>query len=292
MSDKRQQKPISLFTSGVITTISITLVLFLLGLTILLGFTGRGLASYFKENIGISIELSGNISDSVIARTKAKIEAIPYVKSTTYITKEEVKKQLIEDLGGDPEEVLGYDPSRSYIDVFIKSEYMNSDSLKKVEASLKDFKLTKGLSFKEEDIEQANTNISKIGTVLLILAVILILISFTLIRNTIQLNIYSKRFLINTMQLVGATNGFIRKPFVLSAIVSGILAAIFANVLITGVIYYFTTEYPELISIVTMYELLIVYALVVILGILITILATVSAVNRYLRMTTNKLYHI
>jgi cell division transport system permease protein len=292
MSDKRQQKPISLFTSGVITTISITLVLFLLGLTILLGFTGRGLASYFKENIGISIELSGNISDSVIARTKAKIEAIPYVKSTTYITKEEVKKQLIEDLGGDPEEVLGYDPSRSYIDVFIKSEYMNSDSLKKVEASLKDFKLTKGLSFKEEDIEQANTNISKIGTVLLILAVILILISFTLIRNTIQLNIYSKRFLINTMQLVGATNGFIRRPFVLSAIVSGILAAIFANVLITGVIYYFTTEYPELISIVTMYELLIVYALVVILGILITILATVSAVNRYLRMTTNKLYHI
>ncbi|MDH6307481.1 cell division transport system permease protein [Dysgonomonas sp. PFB1-18] len=292
MSDKRQQKPISLFTSGVITTISITLVLFLLGLTILLGFTGRGLASYFKENIGISIELSGDISDSLIAHTKTKIEAIPYVKSTTYITKEEVKKQLLEDLGGDPEEVLGYDPSRSYIDVFIKSEYMNSDSLKKVEASLKDFKLTKGLSFKEEDIEQANTNISKIGTVLLILAVMLILISFTLIRNTIQLNIYSKRFLINTMQLVGATNGFIRRPFVLSAIVSGILAAIFANVLITGVIYYFTTEYPELISIVTMYELLIVYALVVILGIFITILATVSAVNRYLRMTTNKLYHI
>ena len=114
MSDKRQLKTISLFTAGVITTISITLVLFLLGLTILLGFAGQGLASYFKENIGISIELTGNMDDATIAKTKAKIEAIPYVKSTTYISKEEVRKQLLEDLGGDPEEFLGYDPSKSY----------------------------------------------------------------------------------------------------------------------------------------------------------------------------------
>ena len=292
MSDKRQVKAVSLFTAGVITTISITLVLFLLGLTILLGFTGRGLASYFKENIGISIELIGDMDDATIAKTKVKIEAIPYVKSTVYITKEEVKKQLLEDLGGDPEDVLGYDPSRSYFDVFIKSEYVNADSIKMVETAFKDFRLTKGLSYKEEDIEQANANISKIGSILLVLAVILILISFTLIRNTIQLNIYSKRFLINTMQLVGATNGFIRRPFVLSSVVSGILAAILANVLITAVVYYFTNEYPELITIVKMHELLVVYGLVVILGIIITVLATISAVNRYLRMKTNRLYHV
>lgn len=292
MSDKRQLKTVSLFTTGVITTISITLVLFLLGLTILVGFTGKGLASYFKENIGISIELAGDMDAASIKKVKEKIESIPYVKSTAYISKEEVKKQLLEDLGGDPEEVLGYDPARSYFDVFIKSQYVNSDSLKKVEAAFHDFKLTKGLSFKEDDIEKANANLSKIGSLLLVLAVILIVISFTLIRNTIQLNIYSKRFLINTMQLVGATNAFIRRPFILSTVVSGILAAIFANVAITGVIYYFTNEYPELISIVKMYELLIVYGLVFVFGILITILATISAVNRYLRMTTNKLYHV
>lgn len=292
MSDKRQIKTVSLFTAGVITTISITLVLFLLGLTILLGFTGNGLASYFKENIGISIELTGDMDEATIAKTKAKIEANPYVKSTTYISKEEVKKQLINDLGGDPEEVLGYDPARSYFDVFIKSQYVNTDSIKKVEASFKDFKLIKDLSYKEDDITQASANLSKVGSILLILAIILIVISFTLIRNTIQLNIYSKRFLINTMQLVGATNGFIRKPFILSTVASGILAAILANVAITGVIYYFTNEYPELITIVKMYELLIVYGLVVIFGIVITMLATISAVNRYLRMTTNNLYHI
>jgi cell division transport system permease protein len=292
MSDKRQPRTISLFTSGVISTISITLVLFLLGLTILVAFTGKGLAAYFKENMGMSIELTGNMDAATIQKTKEKIEANPYVKSTTYISKEEVKKQLVDDLGGDPEEVLGYDPSRSYFDVFIKSEYVNTDSIKKVEASFKDFKLTKGLSFKEEDIALANQNLSKVGSILLVLAVILILISFTLIRNTIQLNIYSKRFLINTMQLVGATNGFIRRPFIMSTVISGIIAAILANVAITGVIYYFTNEYPELISIVTMTELLIVYGLVLILGILITVLATISAVNRYLRMTTNKLYHV
>ncbi|MFC4677106.1 cell division protein FtsX [Dysgonomonas termitidis] len=292
MSDKRQPKTISLFTSGVISTISITLVLFLLGLTVLVAFTGKGLAAYFKENMGMSVELTGDMDAAAVQKTKERIEANPYVKSTTYISKEEVKKQLVDDLGGDPEEVLGYDPSRSYFDVFIKSEYVNTDSIKKVEASFKDFKLTKGLSFKEEDIALANQNLSKVGSILLILGIILILISFTLIRNTIQLNIYSKRFLINTMQLVGATNGFIRRPFIMSTVVSGIIAAILANVAITGVIYYFTNEYPELISIVTMTELLIVYGLVLIMGILITVLATISAVNRYLRMTTNKLYHV
>lgn len=292
MSDKRRVKTVSLFTSGVITTISITLVLFLLGLTVLLGFTGKGLASYFKENMGISIELTGNMTDEAIKKTKTKIEAIPYVKSVTYISKEEVKDQLLRDLGGDPEEVLGYDPSRSYFDVFIKSEYVNSDSLKKVEASLKDFNLTKGFSINENDIAAANRTISKVGTILLVLAVILIVISFTLIRNTIQLNIYSKRFLINTMRLVGATNAFIRSPFIRSSVLSGILAAVIANVAITGVVFYFTREYPEMLGMVKQYELYIVYGLVIAMGVLITSIATASAVNRYLRMKTNKLYHI
>lgn len=292
MSNKRQVKTVSLFTSGVITTISITLVLFLLGLTILLGFTGKGLASYFKENMGISIELTGSMSDEAIKKTKAKIEAIPYVKSVAYISKEEVKEQLLKDLGGDPTDVIGYDPSRSYFDVFLKSEYVNGDSLKKVEASLKDFNLTKGFSINENDIDAANKTISKVGTVLLILAVILIVISFTLIRNTIQLNIYSKRFLINTMRLVGATNSFIRGPFIRSSVMSGVFAAIIANLAITGVVYYFTREYPDLTDMVKQYELYIVYGLVIAMGILITSIATASAVNRYLRMKTNKLYHI
>lgn len=297
MSDKHQYKTISLFTAGVITTISITLVLFLLGLTILVGFTAKGMGDFLKESMGISIELSDNIDDASIDKIQKELEANPYVKSTTFISKEESKKKLIADLGRDPEEVQGYNPAHAYIDVFIKSQYMEADSLSKVKESFTSMSLQGGsivndFIYNESDITNVNKNLSLIGTILIVLAVILILISFTLIRSIIQLNIYSKRFLINTMQLVGATNSFIRKPFMWRMILSGIIAAIFANLAITGVVYYVTNIIPEAISVVKMHELLIVYGLVVIFGILITAIATASAVNRYLRMTTNKLYHV
>lgn len=292
MSGKSQNKSISLFTTGVITTISITLVLFLLGLTILVAFTAKGFTSYLKESLGISIELADNLDDAAIAKLQKELNANPYIKSAVYISKEDVKKQLIEDLGRDPEEVLGYDPSRSYFDVFVKSDYVNSDSMKLVENSLRGKSLIKNVVYNESDIANANSNLSMIGSILLILAIILVLISFTLIRSIIQLNIYSKRFLINTMQLVGATNSFIRRPFVWSMVACGVIAAILANVGITGMIYYVTSVFPVSISIVSMNELLVVYGLVLVFGILIATLATMSAVNRYLRMTTNKLYRI
>lgn len=297
MSDKHQYKTISLFTAGVITTISITLVLFLLGLTILVGFTAKGLGDFVKESMGISIELSDNMDDASISKIRKELDANPYVKSTVYISKEEIKKDLVDKLGRDPEEVQGYNPAHAYIDVFIRSEYMNADSMKFVEASLKKVSMQGGsivndFVYSESDIANANAKLSLVGTILIVLAVILILISLTLIRSIIQLNIYSKRFLINTMQLVGATNSFIRRPFMWRMILSGIVAAIFANLAITGVVYYVTNIIPEAISIVKMHELLIVYGLVVVLGIVITAMATIWAVNKYLKMTTNKLYHV
>lgn len=297
MSDKHQYKTISLFTAGVITTISITLVLFLLGLTFLVGFTAKGMGDFLKESMGISIELTDNIDEASIDKIQKELNANPYVKSTTYISKEESKKKLIADLGRDPEEVQGYNPAHAYIDVFIKSEYMETDSLQKVKDSFTRMQLHGGsivndFIYSEGDITNVNKNLSLIGTTLIILAAILILISFTLIRSIIQLNIYSKRFLINTMQLVGATNPFIRKPFIWRMVLSGIIAAILANLAVTGVIYYATAIMPEAISIVKMHELVIVYGLVIISGITITSVATAWAVNRYLRMTTNKLYHV
>ncbi len=297
MSDKYQYKTISLFTAGVITTISITLVLFLLGLTLLVGFTAKGIGDFLKESMGISVELADNIDDASITKIQKEFDANPYVKSTTYISKEESKQKLIAELGRDPEETQGYDPSHAYIDVFIKAEYMEADSLQKVKNSLAGMKLQGGsivndFIYDESDIANVNQKLSLIGTTLIILAVILILISFTLIRSIIQLNIYSKRFLINTMQLVGATNSFIRRPFIWKMMLSGIIAAILANLAITGIIYYVTSIMPEANSIVKTHELIIVYGLVVISGITITSVATAWAVNRYLRMTTNKLYHV
>lgn len=297
MALKQQYKTVSLFTAGVITTMSITLVLFLLGLTILIGFTAKGMGDYLKESLGISIELADNIDENSIEKIKKALDSSPYIKSTTYISKEETKKKLIAELGRDPEEVQGYNPANAYIDVYLKAEYMETDSLPKVKESItkissKGGSIVSNLIYSDGDITNVNKNLSLIGTILIILAIILMFISFTLIRSIIQLNIYSKRFLINTMQLVGATNSFIRKPFLWRMILSGIIASILANIAITGVVYYVTNIIPEIISIVKMQELLIVYTLVLILGIIITSIATASAVNRYLRMTTNKLYHV
>lgn len=292
MSDKQQVKTVSFFTAGVITTISITLSLFLLGLVCLAAFTGKSFSNYIKETMALSIEISDKTDDVSLAKLKTSLEKNPYIKSVEYISKEQIKEQLIKDLGRDPEEVLGYNPSSSYYDVYIKSEYVNPDSIKLVEASLKGLKLVKNVVYDEEDIHQANSNLSKLSSVLLGLTAILLLISFTLIRNTIQLNIYSKRFLINTMQLVGATNSFIRKPFVVRMMISGIISAILAALFLTGIIYYFVHEYPDLMDIVKFEELLAVYILMLIFGILLSVVATVSAVNRFLRMKTNKLYYI
>lgn len=292
MSDKQQVKEYSFFTARVITTISIALVLFLVGSLCFVGLLGKTFSSYLRESLAVSVEISDDTNQATLEKLKTTLEKNPYVKSAVYISKEEIKQHLIRDLGRDPEEVLGYDPSRSSYDVYIKSEYVNLDSIKKVEASLKGINLVRNIVYNEDDINMANTNLSKIGSVLLIIAIMLLVISYALIHNTIQLDIYSKRFLINTMRLVGATNGFIRRPFVWQMIFCGIIAAILANLALSGVIYYFMRDYPELERILQLKDCIAVYIIVLILGIVITAFATTIVVNKYLRMKTNKLYHI
>ena len=292
MSQNRQFRSTSLFGSGVTTTVSITLVLFLLGLTIFVAVMGREISSFIKENLSITIELSAGTSEAAAAKLQKELNESPYVRAVTFISKDEIKKELIDELGGDPEEILGYTPASNYFDVNLKSAYANVDSIKVVEKSLKGQKIVKSFLYSEETLNMINSNLSKIGTSLLLLALILMVISFTLIRNTIRLNIYSKRFLINTMQLVGATDAFIRRPFIFKTIGYGIIAAIIANIGITARIYSLTKEFPEIITIVRIQYLVILYAIVLLLGILLPGIATASAVNRYLRMNTNNLYYI
>lgn len=293
MSQNRQFRSSSLFGSGVTTTVSIALVLFLLGLTIFVGVMGREISSFIKENLSITIELSSGTSDAATAKLQKQLNESPYVKTVTFISKDDVKKDLINELGGDPEEMLGgYTPKANYFDINLKSEYVNVDSIKVVEKSLKGQKVVKSFLYSEDTLNMINSNLSKIGTSLFVLALILMVISFSLIRNTIRLNIYSKRFLINTMQLVGATDSFIRRPFIIKTVGYGIVAAIIANIGITALIYSLTKEFPEIITIVRMQYLIALYIIVLLLGIILPGIATASAVNRYLRMNTNNLYYI
>lgn len=292
MSKKKKISTSRFVNAKITSTISVTLVLVLLGMTVLVWFLGNGLSGYVKENISFSIILDTDITDAQIQRIRKDIDSQPFVKASRYVSKEEAKDQLIKDLGEDPEELLGYNPAYDAIEIFLYSEYANSDSIAHISKVIKEKSNVDDLLYRQEAIDLINDNISKITAVLLIISLVLLFISFALIRNTIRLSIYSKRFIINTMKLVGANSSFIRKPFIRSNIINGVVAGVLANISILLILYYFNREYTELRAFVDMKELGIVFAIVVFLGVIISVIATHFAVNRYLRMETDNLYYV
>lgn len=292
MANNSEIKTSSFIGTRLTTTISITLVLFLLGVSIFIAFMGRDISIFIKENMSITIELSDKANQSSIDKLEQTLRESSFVKSITYLSKEDVKKELIQELGSNPEDLLGYIPASSYFDIKLKSDYTNKDSIIILEKQLANTTIIKSFLYNDATIQLINSNLNKLATGSLVIALILLFISFTLIKNTIRLNIYAKRFTINTMQLVGATNSFIRKPFILQAIFIGLLSAFLANVGITTLIYYLTKEFPELISIIQPQNLIILYILVFILGLVITLMGTITAVNKYLKLSTNRLYYV
>lgn len=292
MSRKKKISAYRFVNAKITSTISVTLVLILLGMTILIWFLGNGLSSYVKENISFSVILDTDINDAQIQRIRKNIDGQPFVKSSRFVSKEEAKEQLIIDLGEDPEELLGYNPAYDAIEIFIFSEYANADSIAYISNTIRDQSNVSDLLYRQEAIDMINDNISKITAVLLVISIVLVFISFALIRNTIRLSIYSKRFIINTMKLVGANGSFIRKPFIRSNVVTGILAGILANISILLILVYFNRSYTELRAFVNLFELGIVFGIVVFMGIFISILATHFAVNRYLKMDADNMYYV
>ncbi len=274
------------------STISISLVLVLLGITLLILFMGNGLSRFVKENMSFNVMLSSSVSDAEIARVRKKLDVQPFVLSSRYISKEEAKEQLIKDLGEDPEELLGYNPAQDCIEIFLHSEYANSDSIAMINQVIRQENNVADLLYQQEAIDLINDNLSKVMVVLLVLAAVLLFISFTLIRNTIRLSVYAKRFLINTMKLVGATSGFIRKPFVVNNIVTGIVAGVIADLIILGLLLIFNKEYADIRLIVSDIYLAITFVLVIVLGVVISMIATAFAVNRYLKMDSDNLYYV
>lgn len=292
MTGKKKVSTARFLNAKITSTISISLVLVLLGITILILFMGNGLSRFVKENMSFNVMLSSEVSDAEISKIRNNLDAQPFVKSSRFISKEEAKEQLIKDLGEDPEELLGYNPAQDCIEIFLHSEYANSDSIAIINKVIRQNNNVTDLLYQQEAIDLINDNLSKVMTVLLVLAAILLLISFTLIRNTIRLSVYSKRFLIHTMKLVGATGSFIRRPFVVNNIFTGIIAGIIADLIILGIITYFSREYAEIQPIVSSMELIIIFAIVILLGVVISTIATAFAVNRYVKMKSDQLYYV
>lgn len=292
MAENKKVSSVSFFNSRLTSVISISLVLFLLGLILLIGMLGNKLSVYVKENLSFSIVLKDNQKETEIKKMQKSLDALPFIKSTEYISKEQAAKELEEELGENPETFLGFNPLQASIEVKLHSEYANPDSLQVIEKKIRNYTSVLELLYRKDMMEMVHNNMKRLGLILLTLAAVLMIISFVLISNTIRLLIYSKRFLIHTMKLVGATSGFIRRPFVKYNIVSGIFASILAILMLTGALYYLQNELKGFIQILDMQTLLLVYVAVFALGIVLSVIATIFAVNKYLRMGVDKLYYI
>ena len=292
MTENKKVDTISFFNSRLTSIISIALVLFLLGLICLMGVLGNKLSNYVKENISFSIILKDKVNDTEVKKLQKQLDARPYIKSTEYISKEQAAKELEQDLGESPEEFLGFNPLQASLEVRLKSEYANPDSVRVIEKQIRAYTNVSDLLYRKDMMQMVNDNIKRVGIILFVLALILMSISFVLVSNTIRLLIYSKRFLIHTMKLVGATPGFIRRPFLNYNMVSGFFASLLAILMLMGTLLYLQRELSGFVDLLDVNALLLVFGAVMAMGILLSALATYFAVNKYLKMTVDKLYFV
>ena len=273
MKSKNKNNSVSYFDMQFITSsISTTLVLLLLGLVVFFVLAAHNLSIYVRENINFSVLISDDMKEADILKLQKRLDKEPFVKQTEYISKKQALKEQTEAMGTDPEEFLGYNPFTASIEIKLHSDYANSDSIAKIEKLIKKNTNIQEVLYQRELIDLVNENIRNISLVLLTLAVVLTLISFALINNTIRLAIYSKRFLIHTMKLVGASWGFIRRPFLRRNIWSGVLAGIMADAILMGAAYWLVSYEPELIRVITPEVMLLVSGSVLVFGIIITFL--------------------
>lgn len=280
------------YQSSYITTIvSITLVLLMLGLLALVVLHARKLSDYVKENIGFTIYMKEDAKEADIIRLQKALDASSFVKSTDYITAERAAKKLQEDLGEDFIQFLGYNPLPSSIDLRVKAAYANVDSLEVIEKKLMKNESVKEVFYQKSLVHLINRNIRRISVVLLAFSGLLLLIAIALINNTIRLSVYSKRFLIRTMKLVGATQAFIRKPFIRIGIIQGLYSAAIAILLLALTLYFTQEEFPQLISLYDYQLYLTLFGFVIISGIFFSWLSTYLAVRKYLRMNEDDLYY-
>lgn len=288
-----KRKSRSFFNMQFITaSISTMLVLLLLGLVVFFVLTANNLSVYVRENIAVSVQLSDDMPERDILQYQKRLNEAPYVKETTYISKVQALREQTEAMGTDPAEFIGHNPFNASIEIKLNSAYANSDSIQWIQDELLSNKNILEVNYPQELMDSVNRNLRKISLVLLGLAGLLTLISFALINNTIRLTIYSKRFLIHTMKLVGASWSFIRRPFLWQNIWIGIFAAILADALLTGMSYFLIRYEPDLLTIITPTVVLIMDGAVFIFGVIITTLCAWISINKFLRMKAGELYYM
>ena len=283
----------SFFNMQFITSsISTMLVLLLLGMVVFFTLSANNLSDYVRENIGFTILVSDDMKEADALKFQKTLNEKTYVKESMYISKEQALKEQTEAMGTDPAEFLGYNPFTASIEIKLNAEYANSDSIAWIEKEIKANKKVIEVNYPQDLMDSVNRNLKKISVFLLGLASLLMLISFALINNTIRLAIHSKRFLIHTMKLVGASWSFIRRPFLIRNVWIGVLSAVIADTCLIGMAMLLVKYEPQLIEIITPQTMLIVMGSVFVFGVVITWLCAYISMNKYLRMKANTLYYI
>ena len=288
----KQKKKRTIDIQFITACISTSLVLLLLGSVVLVVLTADRLSDHVRENLELSLLLSDNAKSEDVNRIVRHVEAQRYAKEVHYISKEDILAEQTASMGLDPTEFLGYNPYTASIEVKLKAEYANTDSIIPIKNRLMRYTQIREISYPSELMDNVNENIRKISALLLALALALSLISFELISNTIKLTSYSQRFLLHTMKLVGASWGFIRRPFLMRNLGIGVASGLLANGVIGGGIWLLLRHEPQLNHLFTLPTLGMVGGSVMLFGVLITWLCAYASINRFLRMKAVDLYYI
>lgn len=280
-----------IFKSWITSLISISLVLTMLGLLGIILVNGRQLSDYVREKIGFTLVLNDNVKPASIKKLQETLNKSKFVKSTRFIDKETASKELTEQLGEDFTGFLGYNPLFESIEVKLYANYTNADSLRLLEKKFLDYPQVKEVYYQKDLVQIINENIRKITFFVLIISALLTVIFIALINNTIRISVYSQRFTINTMQMVGATNSFIRRPFLRQSLLMGIYGSLIASILLFIGIYLYRNELQGLISSEIIYPTGIVFAGIFIVGLLFTYFSTYFAVNKFLGMKFDEMFY-
>lgn len=274
-----------------VSTLSISLVLVVVGILVFILLNARQVSDHVKQNIGFSIIVKNNVNEAEIKKMQKILDTKPFVSSSVFISKEDAAREFKEELGEDFEEVLGYNPLLPSVEIKLNPLYANNDSLAIIEKRLLQNELVQEVSYQKSLVHMINENVRRISIILLIAGGALMLISFTLIRNTIHLTVYSQRFLIKTMQLVGAKSSFICKPFIQNGVWFGFFGSMFANLILLAAIYFLQKEAGGVVDLMDKRVIIAMVVFVMVCGILLSLLSSWMSVAKYLKKDMNDLYN-
>lgn len=272
------------------TVISISLVLLLVGVAGLLVANAKSVSDYFKENMQISVLMKQEVGEDEVMEYVSELDAMPFIKSTKLISREQGTREMADLLGEDFLDVFETAPIPVSVDVTLKADYVSSDSLEVVKGEIGKSALVDEVVYQQSLVDRLNTNLGKISAVLGVFIVLLLFISFVLINNTVRLNVFSRRFTIHTMRLVGATKSFIRAPFLVQAVFQGLFSALLATLMLVGILFFVKSEFEQLFEVFRPDFLLIVIGVVILAGVVICTVSTALVVGRLVSLSKDELY--